>query len=108
MPMLGQAGATIPCATNFGGYGSFAGTRKRVPSLRGALATKQSIHSWRGRMDCFASLAMTRREETPDSGIHVHEIAQQRIDLVVPALAREHAVMADAGLHVMNPAVGAD
>src|SRR6267142_5964988 len=29
------------------------------PSLRGALATKQSILSSRGEMDCFASLAMT-------------------------------------------------
>jgi hypothetical protein len=29
------------------------------PSLRGALATKQSILSVRGGMDCFASLAMT-------------------------------------------------
>src|SRR3977135_567630 len=29
------------------------------PSLRGALATKQSILSLRGEMDCFASLAMT-------------------------------------------------
>src|SRR6266567_3782472 len=29
------------------------------PSLRGALATKQSILSLRGDMDCFASLAMT-------------------------------------------------
>src|SRR6266404_5760305 len=31
----------------------------RKPSLRGALATKQSILSLRGEMDCFASLAMT-------------------------------------------------
>jgi hypothetical protein len=29
------------------------------PSLRGAQATKQSILSFRGDMDCFASLAMT-------------------------------------------------
>src|SRR4029079_12536982 len=29
------------------------------PSLRGALATKQSILSFRRAMDCFASLAMT-------------------------------------------------
>jgi hypothetical protein len=29
------------------------------PSLRGALATKQSILSLLGAMDCFASLAMT-------------------------------------------------
>ena len=39
---------------------------------------------------------------TGASRIHMHEIAQQRIDLVVPALAREHAVMADAGLHVVH------
>jgi hypothetical protein len=32
------------------------------PSLRGALATKQSILSFRGEMDCFASLAMTMIE----------------------------------------------
>ena len=32
---------------------------KLEPSLRGALATKQSILPLRGAMDCFASLAMT-------------------------------------------------
>src|ERR1700716_1390160 len=32
------------------------------PSLRGALATKQSILSLRCEMDCFAALAMTLRE----------------------------------------------
>src|SRR5580693_3448114 len=42
-----------------------------------------------------------------NSRIHMHEIAQQRIDFVVPAFAREHAVMADAGLHVMHLAIGA-
>src|SRR5258708_1415970 len=31
----------------------------RVTSLRGALATKQSIFPLRGQMDCFAALAMT-------------------------------------------------
>src|SRR5712671_3796747 len=31
----------------------------RKPSLRGALATKQSILPLRGEMDCFAALAMT-------------------------------------------------
>src|SRR6185295_9157329 len=44
---------------------------------------------------------------TITSRIHVHEIPQQRIDLVVPALAGEHAVMADAGLHVVHLAIGA-
>jgi hypothetical protein len=29
------------------------------PSLRGALATKQSISPRKERMDCFAALAMT-------------------------------------------------
>ena len=43
--------------------------------------------------------ATTRNEAAITSRIHVHEISQQRIDLVVPALAGEHAVMADAGLH---------
>jgi hypothetical protein len=53
-----------------GGFHDFLGTpldrqeiggRRRVksPSLRGALATKQSILPLRGEMDCFASLAMT-------------------------------------------------
>jgi hypothetical protein len=32
-----------------------------TPSLRGALATKQSILSFLGEMDCRASLAMTRK-----------------------------------------------
>src|SRR5258708_26338232 len=36
-----------------------------TPSLRGALATKQSMLSFRGEMDCFARLAMTGRELTP-------------------------------------------
>jgi hypothetical protein len=30
-------------------------------SLRGALATKQSILSWRGEMDCFAEFIVGRR-----------------------------------------------
>src|SRR5207253_1582200 len=56
----------------------------------------------------LALLAMTRRaRETGPSRIHVHKIPQQRIDLVVPALAREHAVMADAGLHVMHAPIAA-
>src|ERR1700676_1257096 len=33
------------------------------PSLRGALATKQSILSLRRGMDCFASLAMTEEHQ---------------------------------------------
>src|SRR4029078_7866335 len=33
------------------------------PSLRGALTTKQSILSLRRKMDCFASLEMTKREK---------------------------------------------
>ena len=44
---------------------------------------------------------------TSPSRIDVHEIPQQRIDFVVPAAAREHAVMADAGLHVMHAPIGA-
>jgi hypothetical protein len=38
------------------------------------------------------------------SRVDVHEIPQQRIDLVVPALAREHAVMSDT---VVDAAIGA-
>src|ERR1700723_4644667 len=41
------------------------------------------------------------------SRIDVHEVAQQRIDFVVPAPAAEYAVMTDAGLHVMHLAIGA-
>ena len=37
----------------------------------------------------------------------MHEVAQERIDLVVPLLAAEHTIMADAGLHVVDLAVGA-
>jgi hypothetical protein len=68
-------------------------------------ATKQS--SLAVALDCFASLAKTGRVRTEPSRIHVHEIAQQRIDFIVPAPAREHAVVADAGLHVVHLAVGA-
>jgi hypothetical protein len=39
--------------------GGEGGTVSHMTSLRGALATKQSILSLRGEMDCFASLAMT-------------------------------------------------
>src|SRR5262245_49371478 len=34
------------------------------------------------------------------------DILQERIDLVVPAVAAEHAVMSDAGLHVMALEIG--
>src|SRR4051812_24173767 len=61
-------------------------------------------------MDCFVAslLAMTLRETcpSPPSRIDVDEIAQQRIDLVVPAPAGKHPVMADAGLHVVDLAIG--
>src|SRR6185437_8322728 len=40
--------------------------------------------------------------------IDVNEIAQQRVDLVVPLLAAEHAVVSDAGLHVVDTAIGAN
>jgi hypothetical protein len=32
---------------------------KREAFAQGSAATKQSILSWRGEMDCFAALAMT-------------------------------------------------
>src|SRR5581483_6815526 len=41
------------------------------------------------------------------SRIDVDEIAQQRIDLVVPLPAAEYAVVPDAGLHVVDAAIGA-
>src|ERR1700687_821673 len=47
----------------WGGQAVRVGGAFRPPSLRGALATKQSIPSLRGEMDCFASLAMT--DDTP-------------------------------------------
>src|ERR1700757_3661029 len=40
------------------------------------------------------------------SRIHMNEIAQQRIDFVIPLPAAEHAIMPDAGLHVVNAAIG--
>src|SRR5258708_36784153 len=51
--------------------------------------------------------AFAHRGMTSRSRIDVHEIAQQRIDFVVPALAAEYAVMADAGLHVVHLAIAA-
>src|SRR6266403_20646 len=45
--------------------------------------------------------------ESRTSRIDVHEIPQQRIDFVIPALAAEDAVVADAGLHVVHLAIGA-
>ncbi|WBL77041.1 hypothetical protein I3J27_29040 [Bradyrhizobium xenonodulans] len=34
--------------------------------------------------------------------VHVHDIAQQRIDIVVSALAGEHAATADSGEHMLH------
>ncbi|MES2195911.1 MAG: hypothetical protein V4517_15960, partial [Pseudomonadota bacterium] len=51
--------------------------RSLDPSLRVALATKQSILSLRGEMDCFAALAMTLRDhphrarDLPSSKVHL-------------------------------------
>jgi hypothetical protein len=39
--------------------GAVAASKNCSPSLRGALATKQSILSFHRDMDCFAALAMT-------------------------------------------------
>src|SRR5581483_5522084 len=39
--------------------------------------------------------------------IDVNEIAQQRIDFVIPLAPTEHAVVADAGLHMVDAAIGA-
>jgi hypothetical protein len=35
------------------------------PSLRGALATKQSMSQRKEKLDCFASLAMTFQQLSP-------------------------------------------
>src|SRR5262245_24167040 len=51
-------------------------------------------------------LSIRKTNPLASSGIDGHEVAQQRIDLVVPLPAAEHAVMSHAGLHVMHPAVG--
>src|ERR1700685_2535097 len=40
-------------------------------------------------------------EPAPASIARQDHVLDKRIDLVLPALAGEHAVMADAGLHVM-------
>src|SRR6202042_2002900 len=37
-----------------------------------------------------------------------NHVLQNRIDLVLPALAGKHAVMADAGLHVVALEIGAE
>ena len=51
----------IRCASGAGRWwGVDSHFKEPTPSLRGALATKQSILSSCGGMDCFASLAMTQ------------------------------------------------
>src|SRR5216683_598459 len=51
---LSTTGCSVRVVRARGQFGAGA-----TSSLRGALATKQSILSLRGGMDCFASLAMT-------------------------------------------------
>src|SRR6202043_2127855 len=69
-------------------------------------ATKQSIPPWDSGL--LRSARNDGSRAVVGSRIDVHEIPQQGIDLVVPAPAAEHAVMPDAGLHVMYFAVSAD
>src|SRR5450432_78878 len=70
-------------------------TRTSIPSLPGALATKQSILSLLGKMDCFASLAMTTGSQ-PQNLLAVVEVGQQRRCRSLmkhrAALKREHPV----------------
>src|SRR5258705_12098320 len=70
----------------------------------GRSATRADPESRSGVGNRFREIAGSRVSRAPrnDGGsrIDVHEIPQQRVDFVVPALAAEHAVMADAGLHV--------
>src|SRR6185295_3185995 len=88
--------------------GGFYSVRGRAASAASSLRAERSNPSLRacgGRwiasslsLPCAnasrLSQAMTGREwREPLSRIHVHEIPQQRIDFVVPALAGEHAVM---------------
>src|SRR5664279_2305261 len=50
--------------------------------------------------------ALVRRTEPPSIALQ-DDVSHHRIDLVLPGAAREHAVMADAGLHVVALAGGA-
>src|SRR5205823_12752265 len=70
---------------------------------------KQSMARHAERYDCFVAVAPRNDVESAatTSRIHMDEVAQQRIDLVIPFPAAEYAVMADAGLHVVDAAVGA-
>src|SRR6266481_8799716 len=77
----------------------------------GRSATRADPESRSGVGNRFRGIPGSRVSRAPwnDGGsrIDVHEIPQQRVDFVVPALAAEYAVMADAGLHVMYLAIGA-
>src|SRR5664279_5920213 len=52
-----------------------------------------------------AGEALERRNEPPSIALQ-NDVLHHRIDLVLPGAAREHAVMADAGLHVVALARG--
>src|ERR1700688_61730 len=84
---------------------STSSREKQGPITTGVCVSRsrQPLCHTRGRGVWVPAFAGT----TASSRIDVHEVAQQGIDLVVPAAAGEHAVMADAGLHVMDPARGA-
>src|ERR1700686_3077112 len=79
--------------------------RKEGPITTGVCVSRsrQPLCHTRGRGVRVPAFAGT----TASSRIDVHEVAQQGIDLVVPAAAGENPVMADAGLHVMDLAIGA-
>src|ERR1700760_3206993 len=59
---------------------------------------------WARRKGAFAH---PTGQATTASRIDVNEIPQQRIDLVIPLAPAEHAVVPDAGLHMMDAAIGA-
>src|SRR6202790_3491028 len=84
---------------------STSSLRKQGPITTGVCVSRsrQPLYHPRGR----GVWVPGSRGTTANSRIDVHEVAQQGIDLVVPAAAGEHAVMADAGLHVMDLAIGA-
>src|ERR1700726_2887251 len=84
--------------------------------MRGALATKQSIVSLRGGMDCFAALAMTRSESVPTSGKrlvrslpslrHSAPHCAERCDEAIHLLCCAHALLhqtLSSGAHLHAP-----
>src|SRR6266576_3664442 len=75
----------LPRAGQRGAGEEQGGLRQQMPSLRGAKRPKQSILSFGGEMDCFASLAMTEDHQAEEPYLFLFTGLRFSINAAMPS-----------------------